>query len=95
MAKKVKYFIGIATYNTNFTTMNITQKQYNEMLKKYTVMIKENHASYTEDDTEYYVAQKTRTYDHEKYIEEMIDFDDGPTCISLGKMICKNGYSWK
>ena len=95
MAKKVKYCIGFSTYNMDFTTMTITQKQYNEMFKKYTKIIDENHKNNTPDDTEYYVAQKTRTIDHEKYTEEMIDFDDGPASVVLGKMICKDGYSWK
>ena len=44
MAKAIKYYIGISTYNTPFTTMVITRNQYNEMLKKYEAIIKENHA---------------------------------------------------
>lgn len=95
MAKTVKYFMGVSTYNMEFTTLTITQKQYNELFKKYTKILEENHANNTSDDTEYYIEQKTRTYDHEKYIEEMIDFDDGPSCVTLGKMICKDGFHWK
>lgn len=95
MAKTVKYFMGVSTYNMEFTTLTITQKQYNELFKKYTKILEENHANNTPDDTEYYIDQKTRTYDHEKYIEEMIDFDDGPSCVTLGKMICKDGFHWK
>lgn len=95
MAKTVKYFMGVSTYNMEFTTLTITQNQYNELFKKYTKILEENHANNTPDDTEYYIEQKTRTYDHEKYIEEMIDFDDGPSCVTLGKMICKDGFHWK
>lgn len=95
MAKTVKYFMGVSTYNMEFTTLTITQKQYNELFKKYTKILEENHANNTSDDTEYYIEQKTRTYDHEKYTEEMIDFDDGPSCVTLGKMICKDGFHWK
>ena len=56
------------------------------------LLIKENHAINTTEDSEYYVEQNTRTYDRDKYTEEMIDFDDGPACITLGKMICKPGF---
>lgn len=95
MAKTVKYYMGISTYNMEFTTLTITQKQYNELLKKYTKIIEDNHTNNTSDDTEYYVEQKTRTKEHEKYVEEMIDFDDGPSCVTLGKMTCKDGFHWK
>ena len=92
MAKAIKYYIGISTYNAPFTTLVITRNQYNEMLKKYEAIIKENHAINTPEDSEYYVEQNTRTYDRDKYTEEMINFDDGPACITLGKMICKPGF---
>lgn len=92
MAKSIKYYIGISTYNTPFTSMVITHTQYNAILKKYEAVIKENHSTNTPDDSEYYVERNTRTYDHDKYTEEMIDFDDGPTSITLGKMICKPGF---
>lgn len=95
MAKKVKYYIGFSTYNMSFTTMVITQKQYYEMLKKYTKIINENHENNTSDDLEYYVEQQTRTKDCETYTEEMIDFDDGPARVTLGRLICNAGYCWK
>ena len=95
MAKKVKYYLGINTFNTPFTTITITQKQYNELLKKYEVIVTENHNLNTSEDTEYYVEQKVRIYDHDKYTEEITEFNDGPSCISLGKMICTDGFHWK
>lgn len=95
MAKTVKYFMGISTYNTKFTTLAITQKQYNELFKKYTKIINDNHANNSPDDTEYYVEQKIHTKEHEKYFEEMIDFNDGPSCVTLGKKTCKYGFRWK
>lgn len=95
MAKKVKYYLGFNTFNTPFTTITITQKQYNELLRKYGNIVAENHKLNTSDDTEYYVEQKVRTYVHDRYTEEITEFNDGPSYILLGKMVCKDGFQWK
>ena len=97
MAKTVKYYLGITTYNTQFTTIEITKKQYNEMLKKYEKIVEDNHknlVSETDDpeSSEYYVGRVTRTNEAEKYVDEFIDFEDGATYITLMTRTCKEGF---
>ena len=92
MAKTVKYYVGFYTYNTPFITTAISKKQYDVLLKKYTEVLKENHRINTPEETEYYIEKNTETKEHDTYIDETIEFADGPSGAILGKYTCKKGY---
>lgn len=98
MQKKIKYSLGIATYNTYSHYIDISHKQYTQLKTMYDKEIEDNHAYYSDnwEDREQYIYKKEYTpEEHEKYTEYRTEYNDGATYINLVKLECKEGYAFK
>lgn len=91
-----KWRLQISTINTGLVALNITQKQYNTLMKYYKNAVAEANKGITEED-EGYVSCKTSEYSDNMSTTETTIFTDtqSDTSIFLLVITCKPGYHFK
>jgi len=88
--KKVKYKLGIQTYNTECVWIEITKTAYRSLIKKYTEMAQCSEE--TDRLAEGYFEVTERTEDKGTYINYYTEMNDGATYIMMVQVECKPGY---
>lgn len=92
--KRIKYFMGVETYNMPYTPIEITKKQYDTLHNVYSAFILENHKE-AEENSEYYVAERIKAVEENTVTNIYNFYSDGPATITLQKVVCKEGYCFK
>ncbi len=92
--KKIKYFMGVETYNIPYTPIEITKKQYDDLHKVYSAFILENHKE-AEENSEYYVDERIKVVEGDTVTKHYNFYADGPATITLEKQVCKENYCFK
>ena len=93
-AKKIKYKIGITTYNTEFKVIDVSKKTFDQLLNRYKEEMNENHKQFAKNE-EYWFDISTRTNEHTQFMEYITEVEDGPTFVTFMKLECKDGFSWR